>query len=487
MTYLSNIPKTLTVALIDSKDFIDFGKKEGFVPSSNEGKTLVEIKPVPSKFQLKNVRLRHEQYRLGSNYSNSNEKKLKVFNKVVNNSGFKLRLNMTSYVYRYYNYMVRLEILHPDFDKLSYQPFIDIPYSYFLECLKQCDGVLGKYCELPGTWKIEIIKTGEYPYYNFYLEGEENISYFRSLSIEYGKRLEEIGKTSKWIPGHMYVNNSKEVFIYLGDVLNACIARRSNYRTEIRHVFEVTGSIQAEIYKDTGKYNQSYYKYPTPTKLVMRMNEENLNIYLSLFKQKTVSFNDIISILYRNSVNFFGSYCSDLCYTDFITVSSTPCYAVDMGECFKIIDIDETNNVTNKFIDSIANIPINELKDDDVKLKLIDFLISNGREYTALSRLGEDRTLIFNSISRLLGYFVSIFIENAGTTKVDGKYILDYLKKNNFVKPGTPPDGSGDYKTVVFNKESLVIKNLLEKSSSMWFGKISEDEVIGILNKSIKS
>ena len=483
--YLSNIPKTLTVALIDSKDFINFGKKDGFVPNSNEGKTLVEIKPVPSKFQLKNVRLSHEQYRLGSNYSNSNDKKLKVFNKVINNSGFKLRLNMTSYVYRCYNYMVRLEILHPDFDTLSYQPFIDIPYSYFLEFLKQCDGVLGKYCELPGTWKMEVIKTGEYPYYNFHLEGED-IGYFRSLSIEYGKRLEEIGKTSKWIPGHMYVNNSKEVFIYLGEVLNACTARRVSYRTEIRHVFEVPGSIQAEIYKDTGKYNQSYCKYPTPTKLVIKMYEENLNIYLSLFKQKTVSFNDIINILFGSSVNFFGSYCSDLCYTDFITVSSTPYYAVDMGECFKIIDIDETNNVTNKFIDSMANIPINELKDDDAKLKLIDFLISNGREYAALSRLGEDRTLIFDSISRQLGYFVNIFIENAGTTKVDGKYILDYLKKNNFVKPGTPPDGSGDYKTVVFNRESLVIKNLLEKSSSMWFGKISEDEVIGILNKSIK-
>ena len=205
-----NIPKKLFLEVLDN-----FSNDASHYYFSNSGKPLVEIPMVSTKSS--NYSQRKRQFI--SQTKTIAEKLKTTYKDLYIDNEFKIRVNFNHTIYRCYSSQVIIELINDNFKDFNYQPYILISYYRFLEMLKQCDGILNEGGELPGTWKLVTHSTGCYYNYSFISSDKNNISNSDKLSIILGEKHFKYGKTTKWVPGHLYYSGNR-LLVYLGDVDN---------------------------------------------------------------------------------------------------------------------------------------------------------------------------------------------------------------------------------------------------------------------------
>ena len=282
---LSKIPKTFKIGLINK--VVD---SSTYTKYSNNGKRLFRINPIPKK-EATPTKLRSITEYHYHDYKDT----IKYID--VLNTGFTIKLNTSNYDWRYYNSLPIIELYHDKFKDLPYQPYISISYHHLLQLLSTVEGKLLEGAEFPGTFKIKVVSTGHYPIY--FLVNENCPKDLDKLSIRYGNLLETVNRTSKWIPGHMYVLSDRSVLLYVGKIKDIVVERSSyyNYSTTLYNLFDATCS---NLFSDSSKKSIS-----ENNALVIRLykyNSEDYSHVLNPDLSKLVDMKSFIDNFFNKKV-----------------------------------------------------------------------------------------------------------------------------------------------------------------------------------------
>lgn len=449
---LSKIPKTLQVDLI-REDRIRY---PNFISYSNEGKMLSLINPLPKK-EASDLKKRSI---ITYHYSNNYVQDDIVFTDIPN-TGFKLKMNYHTYGWRGYSVMPSIEVYHEKFKDLSYQPYINISYNHLMELMIMCGGKLEPNGEFPGTFKIRVCTTGCYPNYTFIKESDINYHCLDRLSIKYGELLETTNKTSKWIPGHIYVLSDRQVVIYLG--------RAKNIRADIRYREYSTSMTKLfasnDLRSSLGLSSKNNY-YSENNALVIKLfshySEEKISLeFLSSDTGTTVTMERFVSKFIKdiNICDSFGIYYLKL---------------GEKNKCPKAIDLGKIVNFNQDFYkDDIINDLVQEInhKIDCGKLNFNENTKYMFYSDWFSSKISTDAYIkdsmlkqFFISYDYLLDYHMSKYSSKTDDSTIDKviNSILNYSKGE-----------AGDWKDNSLVKFASDVKTILDGKSV--FGEISKE------------
>lgn len=278
---MKNIPKDFLVKVVDNPTLV---RKDLRVSISN-GKPLIVVDFFDWRFSNQQNTINRATYLTRYRHSSvcSDVRSLDISTRKVNNSGFKVRL--TPHMYRGY---LLLELIHPEFDNLNYQPSI-ICYS-LPTCLSKSGGYLNNW-EFPGTYKLNIVSLGFNQKYELISESGEDS--YTEMSIKIGEVLNsKIKRSSKLEPGYFYCLNNRDLFLCLGKISNAKVYKSTTKRSGISTpdmLFENLGSIWSNV---ESNIDEGYLIFPIH-------NTETLD-YLKCFIGKSVTLFDLISNIPNN-------------------------------------------------------------------------------------------------------------------------------------------------------------------------------------------
>lgn len=446
-----NIPKKLFLEVLDN-----FSNDASHYYFSNSGKPLVEIPMVSTKSSNFSQRKRQFVFRIKTI---AKELKTTCKDLYIDNE-FKVRVNFNHTIYRCYTPQVIIELVNDNFKDLNYQPYILISYYRFLEMLKQCDGILNGGGELPGTWKLVTHSTGHYYNYGFISADKNNISNSDKLSILLGENHFKYGKTTKWVPGHLYYSGN-QLLVYLGDVDNVPLSRYYHrYSTTAISIFDVG----EEKDKLSGK-------------LVLNLtNNDHLNLVYSKYKNTTVDlFKVFIDIQRHYPINYWIAYGPISC----VGTTSVKPSAVDLGEFFKLQNtgnelLDEFTDKLSSNIESFVEI----CDDKNSMIYILNYL--NARRGDVFEFFEES---FIELQSRCFYTFTDCCANCIGKDRslLSGKEILDYLKYKKFDENSLILSKWPQYKVNNFKKYLNILKSYLDGEITI-IGKLDEEKIAKILN-----
>lgn len=448
-----NIPKKLFLEVLDnlSNDAVLYNYY-----FSNSGKPLVEIPMVSTKSS--NFSQRRRQF---INRTKTIARELKTtYKDLYIDNEFKVRVNFNHTMYRCYSPQVIIELVNDNFKDFNYQPYIVISYYRFLEMLKQCDGILNGGGELPGTWKLVTHSTGHYYNYSFISADKNNISNSDKLSILLGENHFKCGKTTKWVPGHLYYSGS-QLLVYLGDVDNVPLNRYYHrYSTTAISIFDV----------GDGKEKLS-------GKLVLDLtNNDRLNLVNSKYKNTTVDlFKVFIDIQRHYPTNYWIAYSPISC----IGTTSVKPSAVDLGEFFKLQNTG--NELLNEFTDKLSSNIESFVEICDDKNSIIYILNYLNTRRGDIFEFFEESFIELQS--KCFYTFIDCCADCIGKDRsfLSGKEILDYLKDKKFDENSLILSKWQQYKVNNFKKHLNILKSYLDGEITI-IGKLNEEKIAKILN-----
>lgn len=449
-----NIPKKLFLEVLDNLSNDAILSHYYF---SNSGKPLVEIPMISTKSSNFSQKKRQFIFRTKTI---ANELKTTCKDLYIDNE-FKVRINFNHTIYKCYSSQVVIELVNNNFKDFNYQPYILISYYRFLEMLKQCDGILNEGGELPGTWKLVIYSTGHYYNYSFISADKNNISISDKLSILLGEKHFKYGKTTKWVPGHLYYSGNR-LLVYLGDVDNIPL----NY-------YYYRYSTTAISIFDTGDG-----KKKSSGKLVLNLtNNDHLNLVYSKYKNTIVDlFKVFIDIQRHYPINYWVSCISSISCVG--TTSVKPA-GVDLGEFFKLQNTG--NELLNEFTDKLSlNIEsfAEICNDKNSIIYILEYL--NVRKGDIFKFFEES---FIELQSRLFYTFTDCCADCIGKDKslLSGKEILDYLKYKKFDENSLILSKWPNYKVSNFKKHLNILKSYLDGEITV-IGKLDEEKIAKILD-----
>lgn len=448
-----NIPKKLFLEVLDNLSNDAVLNRYYF---SNSGKPLVEIPMVSTKSS--NFSQRKRQF---INQTKTIAKELKTtYKDLYIDNEFKIRVNFNHTMYRCYSPQVVIELVNDNFKDFNYQPYVLISYYRFLEMLKQCDGILDEGGELPGTWKLVTHSTGCYYHYSFISADKNDISNSDKLSILLGENHFKYGKTTKWVPGHLYYSGNR-LLVYLGDVDNIplnCYYHRCS--TTAISIFDV----------GDGKKKLS-------GKLVLDLTSNNhFNLVYSRYKNTIVDlFRVFIDLQRHYPTNYWVSCCPISC----VGTTSIKPSAVDLGEFFKLQNTG--NELLNDFTDKLSlNIEsfVEICDDKNSMIYLLNYL--NTRRGDIFKFFEES---FIEIQSRQFYTFTDCCADCIGKDRsfLNGKEILDYLKDKKFDENSLILSKWPQYKVNNFKKYLEILKSYLDGEITI-IGKLDEEKIAKILD-----
>ena len=272
---MKNIPKDFLINVVENTTL-----DKGVVRISSNGKPLVIVDFFDWRFSNQN----HVKGRAAylTRYRNCNicsdSSAIKLVTKKINNSGFRVKLTP----HRYYGSPL-LELIHPEFDNLSYQPSITC-YSLF-ECLSKSGGYLNNW-EFPGTYKLGIVSLGYNQKYELISESGEDS--YTEFSIKIGEVLSyKIKKSSNLEPGYFYCLNNRDLFLCLGKVDKPKV-----YKSFPKS--KSTVSTPDLLFESLGYYETVESSIESGYLIIPIRNTE-IRDYLKFFIGKTVTLYELIS------------------------------------------------------------------------------------------------------------------------------------------------------------------------------------------------
>ena len=456
---LKKIPKTLKLILV--KKLKESEVSHYHSHSSNDGRRLFLINPVPSK-NTSSVKL-HDLYRY--HYNNYNEEEL--YYEFIQNTGFKIRLNYNTYRYRNYTSMPTIEVYHEKFKDLPYQPIIYINYTQLLNLLGRYGGNLGANGEFPGTYKIEIVTTGHYPIYEFICE--DNMDHRSLVSSKYGELLETVKRTSTWIPGNVYVLSNRDVVLYLGSAKN--IKYRKRYYTYSNEIINLFSTDFYSIDYLFGEDNSSVpYTVSANNSLVVRLfnyrtNTEDFSYFFNPDLSRIVSVKDFISTFIRD---LLIDNKSDLGFIK-LGDKTKQLAAIDLGKLVNFSSDFYKDNVLEDIINELSyNIENNKIVVND-KTKGI-FLSEYFIKLNELPQIKyESLKFVLQSYKYLFDFYAEKYPSISHSNVEDViKSVINY----------TPGDCS-DWRSGSLTKFSKNFKTLLDGDSR--FGEVDKDALKNII------
>lgn len=352
---MKNIPKNLFTYSLDQENCLKIIQSGGFTQSIT-GKPVIIVDFIDYRYS----RRKRYTYKLkwyqdiklkrSCNYIENEKKKLSdsFVGFYLPNSSFKLRLNTSFSVSKYYGSYVILELVSEYFDDLLYQPAIYLDTGKFIKLLNSCKGCLENGM-IPGNYKIEIVSLSHYSDYNLINEDDPKIE--DAISILVGESILN-KKTRNLLPGHFYCFDNREIFLCLGEINDIYGYSRKYYKKEPVSIF--INSFLSSI--SLSYIENGYLVVPISYYLDISILYQIINLV-----NKKIDKYELIKYVLEISISNWNSYRCDKLFS---IIDKNNCLAIDLNISVDIIgdySIDLKGLLKNCILETINN--INEHED----------------------------------------------------------------------------------------------------------------------------
>ena len=239
---MKNIPKNLFIYSLDQENCLKIIQSGKFIKSTT-GKPVIIVDFIDHRYSgrrrykdklryYQNIKLKRSIPEIMYGCVEAVEYKKSLLDSFVGfylpNSGFKLKINTSSILTKYYGTYVLLELINERFDDLLYQPAIYLDTNKFIRLLNMCNGCLENGV-IPGSYRIEINSLSQYSDYNLISEIDPNME--DKISMLVGELISN-RKTRKLIPGHFYCFDNRSTFLCLGKISDINGYSKKYYKTD---------------------------------------------------------------------------------------------------------------------------------------------------------------------------------------------------------------------------------------------------------------